>query len=342
MDKVTIKTVAEHAGVSIATVSRAMSGSTTVAPELRKAVESSARTLGYARNSIASALRSSKTQTVGMVVPEIANPFVTDLVQEVEDALHAAGYQLLLCNAHQDPVREREALASLIARQVDGLIISPVDSVDSLAGVRWATENLRLVQVDQRIEGLEADWVGVDDEQGMRLVLEHLAAQGIRSAAFIGSIATDSSSMARLDSFRKFCQELHISIDPDHIKLGDYTASFGREATTALAANGALPDALVCAADIIAIGALQTCHQQGIGVPSSLMVTGFDDIEFADLCTPQLTTVRQPLKAIAQQAVKLVLTDHVPHEATARTALSARLVERHSTGQLGLGIGETS
>ena len=240
MEKITIKTVAAHAGVSIATVSRALAGSTTVAPELRKAVELSAQELGYARNSIASALRSSKTRTVGMVVPEIANPFVTELVQQVEEALHAAGYQLLLCNAHQDPARENEALQSLIARQVDGLIVSPVDSVGSMEGVRSAAGSLRLVQVDQRIEGLDADWVGVDDEQGIRLILKHLAGLGIRSAAFIGSIEADSSSVVRLRTFREFSRELGISVDPGHIMLGDYSASFGREATKALIKGGDL------------------------------------------------------------------------------------------------------
>lgn len=331
MEKVTIKTVATHAGVSIATVSRALSGSTTVAPELRKAVEHSAQQLGYSRNSIASALRSSKTRTVGMVVPEIANPFVTELVQEVEEALHAVGYQLLLCNAHQDPQREREALTSLISRQVDGLIISPVDSVGSMDGVRAAAGSIRLVQVDQRIEGLDADWVGVDDEQGIRLILEHLSALGVRSAAFIGSVEADSSSVLRLRAFRGICAELGIRVDPTHIQLGGYSAAFGRQATKSLIKGGELPDALVCAADIIAIGALQICHQNGISVPDSLLVTGFDDIEFSKLCTPQLTTVRQPLKAMAKQAVRLVLADPDTPDPTTKTVLSPLLMERRSS-----------
>jgi LacI family transcriptional regulator len=331
MEKVTIKTVAADAGVSMSTVSRALAGSTTVDPELRKAVVQSAQKLGYARNSIASALRSSKTRSVGMVVPEIANPFVTDLVQEVEDALHTAGYQLLLCNSHQDPVREREALTSLISRQVDGLIISPVDSVDSMEGVRTAASSTRLVQIDQRIEGLDADWVGVDDEQGIRLILEHLASMGAQSAGFVSSIEADSSSSSRLRAFHRICSELGITVNPANVRLGTYSASFGRQATKALIDGGNLPDALVCGADIIAIGALQICHERGISVPDSLSVTGFDDIEFATLCTPQLTTVRQPLKAMAKQAVQLVLADRDSVEATTKSAFSPRLVERRST-----------
>ncbi|WP_426976939.1 LacI family DNA-binding transcriptional regulator [Pseudarthrobacter sp. O4] len=329
MSKVTIHTVAEHAGVSIATVSRALAGSDTVAPELRQAVERSARKLGYVRNNIASALRSSKTRTVGMVVPEIANPFITELVQEVEDALRVRGFQLLLCSAHQDPAGENEALQSLIARQIDGIIISPVNAATSMTAVKAAAATKRLVQVDQRIDGLDAHWIGVDDEQGIRLVLRHLKDQGVNSAGFVSAREADSSSVTRYQAFRQLCGEMGITVAEEHVRLGDYSASFGRRAMTELVEQGGLPDSLVCGADVIAIGALQTCYRTGLKVPDSLLLTGFDDIEFADLCAPRLTTVRQPLRAIARQAVKLLLDDD--QETTVRLALAPRLVVRESS-----------
>lgn len=329
MSRVTIRTVAEDAGVSIATVSRVLAGTGSVAPDLRRAVEQSARRLGYARNTIASALRSSKTQTIGMVVPEIANPFNTELVREVEDALHAHGFQLLLCSAHQDSAREKEALRSLIGQQVDGLIISPVDSAASMEAVKNAAGARPLVQVDQRIEGLEADWIGVDDEQGIRLVLRHLKDQGVDSAGFLGGRETDSSAVTRYQAFRKLCGDSGISVSEHHVRLGDYSTSFGRQQMAELAQQGQLPDALVCGADVIAIGALQTCYRMGLKVPESMLVTGFDDIEFADMCAPRLTTVRQPLKAIARQAVKLLLDTE--QGTTVRLALAPELAVRESS-----------
>jgi LacI family transcriptional regulator len=329
MSRVTIRTVAEDAGVSIATVSRVLAGTGSVAPDLRRAVEQSARKLGYARNSIASALRSSKTRTIGMVVPEIANPFNTELVQEVEDALHAQGFQLLLCSAHQDPGREREALGSLIRQQVDGLIISPVDSSASIDAVRDAATARPLVQVDQRIDGLEADWIGVDDEQGIHLVLRHVKDQGGQSAGFLGGRETDSSAVTRHQAFRKLCGELGLAVAEDHIRLGDYSTSFGRRAMAELAQQGQLPDALVCGADVIAIGALQTCYRIGLKVPESLLLTGFDDIEFADMCAPRLTTVRQPIRDIARQAVRLLLDGD--QRAKVRLALAPALAVRESS-----------
>lgn len=339
MSRVTIRTVAEDAGVSIATVSRVLAGAGSVAPDLRRAVEQSARKLGYARNSIASALRSSKTRTIGMVVPEIANPFITELVQEVEDALHAQGFQLLLCSAHRDPGREREALGSLIGQQVDGLIISPVDSSASTDAVRNAAAARPLVQVDQRIDGLEADWIGVDDEQGIRLVLRHLKGQGAQSAGFLGGRETDSSAVTRYQAFKKLCGELGLAVAEGHIRLGDYSTSFGRQAMAELAEQSQLPDALVAGADVIAIGALQTCYRMGLKVPESLLVTGFDDIEFADMCAPRLTTVRQPVEDIARQAVRLLLDGD--QGATVRLALAPTLAVRESSVRAAIASEET-
>lgn len=332
MSKVTIKTVAEHAGVSTATVSRALSGTGFVSPELRLAVRNTAEKLGYSGNTVASALRSSRTNAVGMVVPEIANPFMTDLVQEVEQTLHLHGIQLLLCNSRQDPSRERDALASLIARRVDGLIVCPVDATSSLAAVEAASRSVPVVQVDQRIEGLDADWVGVNDETAMRLIVEHLASLGVTSAAFVGSKENDSSSRARLDAFLLHAGSAGIAVAKEHVFLDKYSVECGRESMKQLIRSDPLPDALVCAADIIAVGALQTCHAEKLRVPDDLIITGFDDIEFANLCTPRLTTVRQPLKAIAKHAVDILRAADLEQEHSAvQLALSPTLVIRESS-----------
>ena len=332
VSKVTIKTVAEHAGVSTATVSRALSGTGLVSPELQRAVNNAAQKLGYSGNTVARALRSSRTDAVGMVIPEISNPFMTDLVQEVEQALHQYGIQLLLCNSRQDAAREREALNSLIGRQVDGLIVCPVDVKSSFAAVEAASRSLPVVQVDQRIEGLNADWVGVDDETAMHLVVEHLSAMGVSSAAFAGSTENDSSSSARLKAFLTHAEAAGITVATEHILLDRYSVECGRKSMKHLLRSGPLPEALVCAADIIAIGALQTCHTEGITIPEGLVITGFDDIEFADLCTPRLTTVRQPLHAIAKHAVDILRSAHEDTDhAAVRLALAPTLVVRESS-----------
>ncbi|WP_243470104.1 LacI family DNA-binding transcriptional regulator [Klenkia marina] len=327
----TIRDVAERAGVSTATVSRALSGARPVSPSVHEQVTRAADDLGYSGNGIASALRRSRTDTVGMVVPSIANPFFTALVEGVEHALQQAGRQLFLCSSRSDPDLEAQRLRSLVARQVDGIVISPVHGIRSLEAVSWAAGQLPLVQVDRYVAGVDSDWVGVDDDLALQLVVDHLADRGVRSAAFVSSTLTNSSTELRVAGFREHTARRGVSVD--QVLLGDYSIGWGREAMQRLLAAGPLPDAVACADDLIALGVLQVCAEAGVGVPGDLLVTGFDDIPYAALSDPPLTTVRQPQDDIADEAVRLLSAALGPDRAApARSALAPSLVVRASTG----------
>lgn len=335
--KATIKDVARLAGVSTATVSRALDGSKVVSPKLTSAVISASKQLGYGGNSVARALRKSHTNTIGMVVPEIANPFMTDLIQEIESALTAMGKQLLLCNSMQDVDHERRAITSLLHRQVDGVIICPVHETESAGAIADVSERLPTVLVDQRVQGTSVDWVGVDDDAAMRLVVEHLAEGDVRTLGFAGSTGRDSSSMHRLTALRVYAVARGMQLEDDYVLLGDYSPATGRRAIDGVASKGALPDALICAADIIAVGALQRCAELGIAVPRQLMVTGVDNIEFSKLCTPTLTTVAQPLAAIARKAADLLTSEDDESDTPAvRLAFTPKLIVRGSTDKKAL------
>ncbi|MCV2490847.1 LacI family transcriptional regulator [Geodermatophilus sp. YIM 151500] len=329
----TIRDVAARAQVSTATVSRALSGARRVSPDVVQQVRRAAEDLGYSGNGIASALRRSRTDTVGMVVPSIANPFFTSLVESVEHALQQAGRQLFLCSSRSDPDLEAQRVRSLVARQVDGIVISPVHGTDSTEAVGWAAAELPLVQVDRYVRGVPTDWVGVDDDAGLGLVVEHLAARGVRSAAFVSSQLTNSSTELRLAGFRRHTERLGIAVGRGSVLLGEYSIDWGRKAAAALLGSGRLPDAVVCADDLIALGVLQTCSEAGVAVPGEVLVTGFDDIPFSALSAPPLTTVRQPQELIAAEAVRLLqqALGRVPGE-PARVALPPSLVVRASTG----------
>jgi len=329
--RVTIRDVAERAGVSTATVSRALSGARPVSPSVHEQVTRAADDLGYSLNGIASALRRSRTDTVGMVVPSIANPFFTALVEGVEHALQQAGRQLFLCSSRSDPDLEAQRLRSLVARQVDGIVISPVHGVRSLEAVAWAADQLPLVQVDRYVAGVDSDWVGVDDDIALRLVVDHLADRGVRTAAFVSSTLTNSSTELRVAGFREHTARRGIAVG--QVLLGDYSIGWGREAMQRLLATGPLPDAVACADDLIALGVLQVCAEAGVAVPADLLVTGFDDIPYAALSDPPLTTVRQPQDDIADEAVRLLSAALGPDRAApARSALAPSLVVRASTG----------
>ncbi|KMS84146.1 LacI family DNA-binding transcriptional regulator [Prauserella rugosa] len=334
MQRVTIADVARRAGVSTATVSRALSGGRKVSDEVSERVHRVARELGYAVNPIARALRVSRTDTVGMVVPSIRNPFFTALVESVEHALGAEGKELLLCDAQSDPRVEASRLEALVTRNVDGIIVSPCHGTDSAPAVQRTADRLPLVQLDRFVGGTSTDWVGVDDLAAMRAVLDHVHAGGARSAAYLGARLTNSSSELRHTGFHRRAEELGLTVDPQWIQLGEYSVDWGERAVATLLEQGELPDALVCADDLIALGATRACRMHGVPVPERTQITGFDNIEFTRLAEPPLTTVAQPTDRIAAEAVRLLGdaangTD-TPRDA-AHVALVPKLVVRSST-----------
>jgi LacI family transcriptional regulator len=334
MRKATIRDVAARVGVSTATVSRALSGSRPVSEELAKTIRRAADDLGYSGNIIASSLRRSRTDTVGMVVPSIANPFFTSLVVNVEHVLFQRGLQLFLCDSRSDPDIEAQRLRSLVSRQVDGIIISPCHGERSAEAVQWSARALPLVQLDRFVRDTHTDWVGVDDDAAQALVMDHLAAQGVRTAAFISSELTNSSTELRRAGFFRHAQRVGIETRDEWTMLGDYSIDWGREASLRLLGNGARPDAVVCADDLIALGVLQSCQTSGLDVPGDILVTGFDDIPFSALSNPPLTTVRQPQERIAAEAARLL--DQAMNSAvtgTAHIALKPELIVRQSTAR---------
>ncbi len=334
MARATIRDVADRAGVSTATVSRALSGARPVSPSVLEQVTRAAADLGYSGNGIASALRRSRTDTVGMVVPSIANPFFTALVESVEHAVQQAGRQLFLCSSRSDPTLEAQRLRSLVARQVDGIVISPVHGSLSTEAVAWAAGELPLVQVDRHVSGVTSDWVGVDDDAALRLVVDHLADRGVQSAALVSSTLTNSSTELRGAGFLAHTARRGLAVAA--VLLGDYSIEWGRQAAGQLLAAGSLPDAVVCADDLIALGVLQACATAGVAVPGDVLVTGFDDIPYSALSNPPLTTVRQPQDEIAVEAVRLLTAALGPdREDPVHTAMAPSLVVRASTGVSG-------
>ena len=334
MTLVTLADVASRAGVSEATVSRVLSASRPVGRETATRVRRAAHELGYTGNSIARALRKNRTDTVGMVVPSILNPFFTGLVDSMERALHADGKQLFLCDSRQDPEIEAEHLQSLLQRQVDGIVISACDQTRSVPALRAAARLTPLVQLDRRVDFEGADWIGVDDDVAMRLVLEHLHASGTKSAAFVSSAMTNSSTSQRLAGFRRHAERLGIEVRESWIVLRDYSIESGTLAGQMLLdSEEPSPQAIVCADDLIAIGVLRACRELSISVPDQVQVTGFDDITFAEYVAPPLTSLAQPTDRMASEALHLlqVTSSHLPKHAGTHISLEPRLVLRETT-----------
>jgi LacI family transcriptional regulator len=328
---VTIRDVAARAGVSVATASRALSGNRAVSASNLRTVTKAADALGYRPNRIASALRRQVSDTIGLVVPQISNPFFPILIEAVHTQLQTSPKQLLLCDSMQDSVVEQQRLQALLDHKVDGILISPCDADQSLSAVRATAARVPLVQVDRRIPGELSDWVGVDDTIGMQLVVEHILAIGARRAIFVGAEPSSASSaLLRLTSFTDAAARGGLDVLPP--LLGDFTTAWGIEAAQRMLAAGDLPDAAVCANDVIALGLLRVLVRAGVSVPGDLLLTGFDDIGAAELSSPSLTTVRQPFDMLAREALRL-LTERAeqPDSPGQRIAVSPELVVREST-----------
>lgn len=306
---VTIRDVAVAAGVSIATASRALSGEPNVSAASLQAVLTASERLGYRANTVARSLRTRSTATVGMVVPRISNPYFPRLVEAVERQLSTTGRELLLCDSQNDPDVEGSRVQALLDRRVDGLIFIACDSRRSAETLVRAQRSAPVVQMDRSVTGVDLDFVGVDNALGMRLVIRHLRQAGCASFGFVSSRTVDSSARARLTAYRRAVGRFDKE-SSGRTLLGDYSVDWGREATGVLLASGPLPDALVCGADVIALGVNASLTEAGLSVPDDVAVTGFDDIAFASVSTPPLTTLRQPTDAIGAAGVRL-LTDRI-------------------------------
>jgi LacI family transcriptional regulator len=301
---VTMREVADAAGVSIATVSRVLSGTRRVDPELVDRVRATQEQLGYRTNLLASGLRLQRTDTVGMVVPQVANPYFSSLMQEVGRRLQAIGKTVLLVDAENDPRVEADGVHRLLDRSVDGLIAIPVDEHESVTAMTEAAGLVRLVQLDRAVVDVPADLVAVDHAAGIGEAVEHLAGLGCRRLALISAARRDSTARERADAFDASCSSLGLEVEEP--LLGEYSVEWGRDAAARLLDAG-LPDGVVCGNDLIALGVLSVLREAGVDVPGRVKLTGYDDVGFATLTSPEITSVRQPLDRLAEAAVSRLL-----------------------------------
>ncbi|MEU7486180.1 LacI family DNA-binding transcriptional regulator [Streptomyces sp. NPDC042319] len=333
MAEVTLKDVARASGCSIATVSRVLAGTRPVGAETARTVREAAARLGYRPNHVARALRRRATGTVGLVLPQITNPFFPELVRELEHALHAEGRAVLLADCDDDPATEAARIAEFLDRQVDALLLIPVDERRSRDAVADAARRVPVVLLDRGCGPGVADSVAVDNAAGMALVLDHLAAAGRRRPWFVGAAGTTTAAAERRAAYEAGAAVLDPPA-PGRVELGDFSVAWGRAAVDRIWPSR--PDAIVCANDLIAVGALQRLRQLGADVPGEVAVTGFDDVPFAGLADPALTTVRQPVSELAAEAAWLLAErseDRISHGGAAPSRairLAPRLVVRAS------------
>lgn len=301
---VTVREVAAAAGVSVGTVSHVVSGRRRVADSTRQRVEAAIRELGYRPNRLARSLHERRSRTLAMLIPDVGNPFFGELARAVEREARAAGYSVVFGNSENDRDIEEAYLAEFLEHRVDGLVLV------AAAGASWRKHlppDLAVVALDRRPSGWTHDAAIVDNRLGMELAVAHLVAQGHVRIGYLGGDPRLTTGRERAVGFRAALTRRRLA--PAWRSAGGFDLQSGRRQAHRMlrGARGKRPTALVAANDLIALGALLACREAGIVVPFGLSVVGFDDIPFAALAYPPLTTVRQPISRLGALATELLL-----------------------------------
>jgi LacI family transcriptional regulator len=295
-----LREVARQAGVSVSTASRALAGVRHVQPHLVERVQRVADELGYRPNTVARSLRRKETGIVGMIIPELQNPFFPGLVAAFESELAAADLDLLLSESHSDAATEVRRVRALLDRQVDAMILSPCHEEDSMASLEaCADAGTPVITVDRAVVGASVPWVGLDDAVGMEMAVAWLVGRGCRRLAFASGAQRSSSGHRRRDGFLAACERHGVTVTD--VLVGEFSLEWGMAAAVHLTD---IPDGVVCGNDLVALGVIRGLRRRGLSVPGEVQVTGCDDSPIAGWADTPLTTLRQPTELIARACVQ--------------------------------------
>jgi len=330
---VSIRDVARRAGVSIATVSRAVNRIPTVDPDLAERVWKAIDEVGYLPNTQARALVSGRSHMLGLIVSEITNPFFPELVQEFENLAVAQGYEVLIGSTNYEPERTESLIRRMLQRNVDGVAVMTFGIEEDLVQ-KLVEREFPLVFVDAGPDLPNIRVLKVDYGEGIRQAVQHLAALGHRRIAFISGPLRLRSAVARRDAFLKSMAELGLTVPAEHLVEGLHTMEGGIAAMGELTKEGELPTAVLCSNDMTAIGVLHALYRTTLKAPNDISVVGFDDIHLAQFMLPPLTTVQMSCKALATAAVEALRAgierDH-PKAAVKEWHIPTQLVVRQSS-----------
>lgn len=323
--KATIRQVADAVGVAPSTVSRALAGSGLVSPATRQRVEQVAAQLGYQPNRIARSLVTGRTGNLGLILPDLANPFFPGIVKGAQARAKAAGEAVFVADSDEDPTVEA-GLIREFAKQVDGLLLcSPRSSEEVISEL---VSDSAVVLVNRRVGDLPA--ITVDNADGMRQAVAHLVALGHRRVGYVAGPAASWSGEQRLNGLRAASR----AADVELVEIGNFPPRFESGVAAADLVIAAGLTAVVGYNDIVALGLLSRFRARGIDVPGRVSVVGCDDIDIAHMASPSLTTVALPKEQAGRDAVNLLLElmRHPSHGQPIHRVLTTQLIVRDSTG----------
>jgi len=307
MKYVTLKMVAEKAGVSVNTASRAINNKPDINEKTKKRILKVAQELGYIRNAAAVALRTKKTRTIGVVIADNRNPFYAEVLNGIEEASRKKDYHIILANTQRDYKKEEEAINLLLAKRVDGLLITPVqDRDDDIKNLIDA--NIPFVIVGRDFENIEVEAVYNDEVKGGFLATEYLIKKGHKRIALVDGFLYKSPARGRLEGYKKALKKYGIPLDDDLLSVGDIDVKDGYKRTNQLFEKELDFTAIFAYNDMMAFGAMQAIQEKGLRIPQDIGLVGYDDIPFSSLISPALSTIRLKKQELGTESVKLLLS----------------------------------
>ena len=307
--KYTISDIAEVAQVSKATVSRVINNkSQGVSAQTKERILKIINDIGYLPNTLARSMVLSKTKTLGLIIPDITNPFFPQMVRGIVHYANECGYTVFLCNADNDPKEEEKYVMSLIEKRVDGVILasSAEEGSSSLSSLKHY--DVPVVQVDRIIEGNDAAHsVSVDNQSGFYCATKVFTERHHQNIAFLGGPKGVSTTAQRLSGYQSALEDAGLPFRKDLVYFGEYSIQSGIDMTEQMLSSGLPFTAIVGGCDLIAIGAVKALRKVGVAVPNSCEVIGFDGIELGEIFDPALSTVAQPIAEMAEEAAKLLI-----------------------------------
>lgn len=335
---VTMRDVAREAGVSQTTVSHVVNGSRFVSPQVEQAVRDAIERTGYVNDGIARSLKTGRSQTIGLAMSAMSNPYFASLVHVVERAVADAGYSLLLVDTHDDPVRERAAVGELLARRPDGILLAtsgdPVATIGLIAARDVPVVFIDRVpdaELDGASEALNFDAVGVENVSPLIELIEGLVTEGHRRIAFVSGQGGLPTTDERIVGYKTGLERCGLVFDEGLLVSGYDADDPGRDAVAHLLGLAEPPTVVITGNDQLTIGTLRHLQIAGLQVPDDIALAAFDDFEWADLFSPRLTAIRQPVAEIGDRAVATLLSRLSDRtQSPSRVRLDAQVMWRDS------------
>ncbi len=328
----TIRDVARHAQVSTATVSATLNSTAYVSADLKARVFAAVEALGYAPSAVAKSLKTGKTRLLALVVADVSNPFFTALIDAVETAAYDWGYALMLCNSDEKFERERHHLNLVRSQRCDGMILTPSGDPDDYASMGANAFPVPTVLIDRVLDSWNVDSVTLDNVSAATQATNYILDLGHRRLGTISGPPHVSTGADRLAGFHRALAAHGLAADPAHVRSGDFREDAAFSAAREILTLPNRPTALYVANNLMLVGVMRAIAEVGLACPADISVVSTDDFSWATAFRPRLTTVRQPVREIGLEAVRL-LVDRINRpslEPTKRLVLQPTLIVRES------------